>query len=553
MNTFFNFVKIKYCVLFVVLVLINITDAYCQNTFEVPTGKKVKVTGTGRTTGHIADFSIFNDTGEEYKTSMGPFYIPSSGKYQPYIVPAQINVTVPPGTTVNIPLEGYCTDIHKPPVGSGEDLPPVTSWFIPDMITDQWEPDENDGWVPKIIAIQPSEEKGENLENIVTLIPGTDKPLTHTIDQYKYPGATAPVLLKSIDLITTAFDSLKNSNHILTPFSGNPEKEREAVIQQTFWIFTSDISGDEYNKEQFEAKMIGQFENQTGKPVSIIPKESKEKLDQGVDDFWNTFNLVGAEAKVLSNSAAEMNKDMTSVPGSDVSAVKPHTEKDTSAKKMGAETMTNGQNTVIQNTNPVTHSTVVPQHQIQQKDEGTDKKEPTDQKQASKEEKKGNCKCQKFTGKIATNLGLKETVEFTPDMTKVNPKQEIIYPRVDFEAPKDKTKPEEFSVTFSDLKLECDCEKGKCEMLAAEDDKFGKEEKYSISIEQITNGVSYEGSSKVKSSGSHEYKFKSTVKSDDINISFRLTSYCKSDECDKKMCKATITLSFKEEEDKSKK
>lgn len=553
MNTFFNFNRIKYCAFIIIaFVLFNITVANCQITFEVPTGIKAKVTGTGRTTGHIADLKLTNGTEEEYQTSLGPFYIPSSGQYQPYIVPAQINVTVPPDATINIPMKGYCTDIHKPPVGSGEDLPPVTSWIIPGVITDQWEPDENDGWIPKIITVPPSEGKGENLDNIVTLIPGTAQPLTHTIDQYKYPGATAPVLLKSINLIATAFDSLKNSTNFLTPFSGNPEKERESVIQQTFWIFASGISGDEYNKEQFEAKMTGQFENQTGKSIDMIPKETKEKFDQGVDDFWNTFNLVGAEAKVTSNGNSEMNNQVPSVPGTNVSGLKQHTEKDTSAKRMGAEAITSGQNPVIQNTKPITPSGEEPSHMIQHKDKIINDGEKTPPKSSSDNDSKPHCKCSSFKGKLSTDQGLKETVDFSPDMSKVNPKQEIIYPRVDFEAPKDKTKPKEFSVTISDLKLDCDCEKGKCDMLAAEDDEFGKDEKYSISIASY-EGVSYEGSSKIKTSGAHEYKFKSTVKSDDIKISFKLASYCKSEECDKKMCKATIVLSFKDEDDSLKK
>ena len=512
-------------------------------------GIKAKATGTGQTTGHIADLEISNNTEKEYKTSLGPFYIPSLGQYQPYIVPTPVNVNVPPHAVVNIPINGYCTDIHKPPVGSDEDLPPVKSWIIPALITDQWEPDENEGWVPKIIAVQPSEEKDENLDNIVTLIPGTDQPLTHTIDQYKFPVETAPVLLKAIDLIITAFDSLKNSNNILTPFSGNPDKEREAVIQQTFWIFTSGISGDDYNKEQFEAKMTDQFENKTGRSITKLPKEDKEKFDQGVDDFWNSFNLVGTEAKVISAT----NQHDTEGMGTDMSRVKTHTVQDNEKKQMGAEAMTNQQNPESQNTNPVSHATGVPQHMIQQKDEDNKKDETSDENKDPKKDKKGKCSCQKFTGKLATNRGLQETVDISPDMSKVDPKQEIIYPRVDFEAPKDKTKPEEFSITISDLKLECVCETGKCEMLAAENDKFEKQEKYSIAIQQITNGVSYEGDGKVKNSGSHTFNFKSTVGSDDIKIKFKLISYCKSDECDKKMCKATITLSFKEEEDKSKK
>ncbi|HAQ38787.1 MAG TPA: hypothetical protein DCX89_04945 [Saprospirales bacterium] len=549
MNTFFYFSKIKCCALFIVVVLFNITDAYCQNAFEVPAGIKAKATGTGRTTGHIADLKLTNVTDEKYQTSLGPFYIPSSGKYQPYIVPGQIDITVPPHGTYNIPINGYCTDIHKPPVGSGEDLPPVTSWIIPDVITNQWEPDENDGWVPKIITVQPSEEKDENLDNILTLIPGTDQPLTHTIDQYKFPGATAPVLLKSIVLISTAFDSLKNSNNILTPFSGNPDKERESVIQQTFWIFASGVSGDEYSKNQFEAKMTEQFENKTGRSITKLPKEDKEKFDQGVDDFWNSFNLVGTEAKVISAT----NQHNTEGIGTDMSRVKTHSGQDNEKKQMGSEAMTSLQNPESQNTNPASHATAVPQHVIQQKDEDSEKDETSDENKGSEEDKKGKCNCEKFTGKISTDQGLKETVDFNPDMTKVNPEQKINYPRVDFEAPKDKTKPKEFSVTISDLKLECGCETGKCEMLAAENDKFEKLEKYSIAIQQITNGVSYEGDGKVKNSGSHTFNFKSTVRSDDIKIKFKLISYCKSDECDKKMCKATISLSFKDEEDKSKK
>src|SRR5687767_14550327 len=88
---------------------------------------KVIATGTGRTTGHIANLSITNNTGSPVKINSQTCYIPSEGKYQPYVatIPA---ITVPLGVT-SVQIEGYCADVLTPPVPGGINMPPLSDWI----------------------------------------------------------------------------------------------------------------------------------------------------------------------------------------------------------------------------------------------------------------------------------------------------------------------------------------------------------------------------------------------------------------------------------------
>src|SRR5687767_5393122 len=89
--------------------------------------KTIKATGTGQTTGHVATLSVTNSTGSPLKINPQICFIPSDGKYQPYIVVIPGH-TFPPGTTT-LPLDGYCADVHSPPVPGGNDMPPVEEWI----------------------------------------------------------------------------------------------------------------------------------------------------------------------------------------------------------------------------------------------------------------------------------------------------------------------------------------------------------------------------------------------------------------------------------------
>jgi hypothetical protein len=205
---------------------------------------QIRATGTGNTTGHIANLSLYNPTNQTVAFTLSPCFIPSDGQYQPYIVPTVTTATVPSGVTANVPVNGYCTDISRPPVPSGDGMPPLSSWV--------------------------------------------------TAEQ----DATAASLLEAINSVSTAFDKMKNEGSITTPFSGNPEKEREAVIQQTFWRYTS---GDKYKKEDFKANTIKQFETSTGLAFEKTDEKTQSNLNAGIEQFWNTFEAIGAEAKVLKN------------------------------------------------------------------------------------------------------------------------------------------------------------------------------------------------------------------------------------------------------------
>lgn len=163
--------------------------------------------------------------------------------------------------------------------------------------------------------------------------------------------------------------------------------------------------------------------------------------------------------------------------------------------------------------------------------------------------KKDPCKCKKLTGSLSVDRGLKEDITIDIDLEKVSPEQKISYPRVNFDKSK-KQNPETFTVTLKNLKLECACQESPCEMQAAERDKYDKEEeKFSIALVRYSTGVNVDGKTKVKSKNGCTYEFTSTVSSDNIELSFSVSAYCKSESCRHDFCKASIKLNFKEEKE----
>ena len=265
-------------------------------------------TGTGGTSGHIADLHVVNPTNAALTLAPTPCFIPSSGQYQPYIVPYIPIVTVAPHSTATIPLNGFCADIFRPSVPDGEPLPPVSSWVSADPApgatangqplptrtappaTAAWEPAAANGWKPA----------GPSNGALVPTYPGTAIPIGHTIDVGKYPTEAAPLLLDAIARIADAYDRLQRGGTVHTPFSANPEKERESVIQQTFWMYAAELNGRPYKMDDFRKNTVGQYETVSGHALAKAPKEHKKQVEQGVTDFWNTFQAVGVEAKVLS-------------------------------------------------------------------------------------------------------------------------------------------------------------------------------------------------------------------------------------------------------------
>ncbi|TNE65439.1 MAG: hypothetical protein EP344_03030 [Bacteroidetes bacterium] len=267
--------------------------------------------GTGQTTGHIADLVVFNPTGQPVYLALLPMFIPSDGKYQYYVTLATGPYLVPPHGTFTILLYGNCANIFALAVPAGVNMPPVSTWItvddpvaadtyppevvfpptrtVPGLDTD-WQPSAADGWVP--VA-------GEGNNVVTVTYPGTDIPLGYTIDPVRHPEAAAPVLLDMLKRITQAFEEQKAAGTISTPFSGNPEKERETNIQHSFWIASAALTGNSYKLEQFRENTVNEFARSTGRDYASLAQPEKDQIDGGIQAFWVSFEGVGIAAKVI--------------------------------------------------------------------------------------------------------------------------------------------------------------------------------------------------------------------------------------------------------------
>ncbi|MBK9017309.1 MAG: hypothetical protein IPM82_26460, partial [Saprospiraceae bacterium] len=112
------------------------------------------------------------------------------------------------------------------------------------------------------------------------------QPVGYTIDPKRYPTGGCALAFQALNAIAETYDQLAQSGEITTPFSGNPEKEREAVIQQTFWKYASALSGKEYSKEDFRANTIRQYETSTGRTFAKQDEKTRQSVENGVNDFW---------------------------------------------------------------------------------------------------------------------------------------------------------------------------------------------------------------------------------------------------------------------------
>ncbi len=269
----------------------------------------IKATGTGHTTGHIANLNVTNEGRNSIHILSQIVYIPSSGQYQPYIATIP-ETTVPPGNTV-IPVNGYCVDIQAPPVPPGNLLPPMNTWvpvgnpnapvpsgFVKSVLMTPVSP-FTPGDIPAIASsLHYKSEKP--VADIMIHWPGTDTPVAGIFGSNMETPSLAKVLAKVMEQTEAAVKVIQDQAKYVTPFSPNPEKERESIIQQVIWIYTSALKGKEYKKEKFAANVYNQFEDHAGITVASLPAEQKKEIDKGIDLFWNAFIATGLQAKLIS-------------------------------------------------------------------------------------------------------------------------------------------------------------------------------------------------------------------------------------------------------------
>jgi len=274
--------------------------------FMVPTNGRAedlaltyKAYGSGQTTGHVATLEITNPGEEGRLVSLKPFLIPPTERYQGYVVPTSTHIEVRGGSKVILLLQGFCTDIRRPPVPEGQPMSHPGEWIEPSPPSplDELKVTE-DGPYRKA----DSRPKGATIPTV----PGSTREFPIKININRYPEAAAPFLVEAITLIGETYDWLAANGRIETPFSGNPDKERESVVQQAFWIYTAALQDMPYSKEDFTGRLRKMHEGHSGDaPAAETPGD--EQVVKQADDFWTIFNMVGTEAKVFRKSELPKN------------------------------------------------------------------------------------------------------------------------------------------------------------------------------------------------------------------------------------------------------
>src|SRR6187401_3562031 len=274
---------------------------------------KITATGTGNTTGHVANLSVNNEGTNSIHILSQTVYIPSAGQYQPYIATIP-ETTVPPGTTF-IPVNGYCVDIQAPPVPPGNLLPPMDTW-VPVGNPNDLVPSGYVKAVPTIpvapfatsdistITSSQHFKPGKPDADIKINWPGTDTPVGGIFGSGMETTYMAKVLAKVLEQTQDAGKLIQSNVNYGTPFSPNPEKERESITQQVIWIYTSALKGKAYKKEKFSENVYHQFEDRTGTTVASLAADQKNEIDKGIDQFWKVFTATAVQAKVISTNTA---------------------------------------------------------------------------------------------------------------------------------------------------------------------------------------------------------------------------------------------------------
>lgn len=263
-------------------------DAFKEsNTIKLP----VNVKATGRTTGTIAIMTVTNLSKDIVKQTIGPFLIPSHEGYQGYIVPDKYELSIPPTSVISVDLKGYCTDIHLPPVPAENPMINFSKWIS----ESQMKP------LPKAGVRPPEatgfelivENQGKEAPNI--LFPGGDGTFPYTLDISLHPEYAAPLILKTVKDLRTTYQTLQAEGKLLTPFQNKPQKELEAVVQQSLWRYTAALQAKPYTLENFKNHIAKR--NVVKNWVKEHKKTEKGKrYEQEVENWWAIFEKTGHQA-----------------------------------------------------------------------------------------------------------------------------------------------------------------------------------------------------------------------------------------------------------------
>ncbi len=297
---------------------------------------QLQVVGTGATTGHIATLTVKNLGSEDIELLIGPLYIPSEGIYQSYIIDKTTRFVVLKNASETIRIYGYCTDAFKDPVPRDVGLPDPSTWVRPNSAYF-----DNKGFSPEsyteefpgfafseLSKIQPTEisthflmltnHLDRDLQAEIFSASKAGRP--HFIDTTETSAKKLTVLLleedgdsghkshlywDAVNKIKKAVDISASRGELQTPYSANREREKRAIVQQTLWKYTALSIGRKYTYEHFLEKLEEQFKRTSGFDIGDAPSEIKVQFDEGAEAFWETFQSVVREAKLIREISIE--------------------------------------------------------------------------------------------------------------------------------------------------------------------------------------------------------------------------------------------------------
>lgn len=243
---------------------------------------EIRAFSTGETTGHIADIYISNFSGKATKLHIRPYFIPSINSFQSYLTLTDTTLHLPDSTRIRIALKGYCADIFTDPVPEGSLFPVFSDWLEIDTLNGEsnLHPSESYSWIK------------DNKSRI--FFPNSKKYLGYSIDMSLYPAQVSWLLWITLQNLEKTYQSAISENKINTPYSADREKEKWAVIQHSFWIFTSELNGKYYPKDFFESKIRTQYSQYKN---STIPEN--DRINKGISQFWYVFHYLLKESETL--------------------------------------------------------------------------------------------------------------------------------------------------------------------------------------------------------------------------------------------------------------
>lgn len=266
-----------------------------QDTEKTDSSLVYRPRGTGRTTGHIITLSVHNRSADSAHVQIGPCLIPSTGRYQGYVVNRPQDVTVPPLGKVEVALSGYCTNVFKPAVPDGATVASVEDWtFLEESAPIPWAARPLS---PGFTALN-----GAPVDSVWLTYPGTDVPFPYKIDFDEHPESATALLIQVVNEIERTVEELAP---LLSLPGGEWAGRQQTVVQQVFWQYTARLAGGLYPFAYFRDRLEEQVSVAIEQPQAAFSEARKEELTEAGVDFWSAFELVGVQAKLTIRAGDE--------------------------------------------------------------------------------------------------------------------------------------------------------------------------------------------------------------------------------------------------------